>query len=204
MRLRLNEDADNHSEKNGRTFGEPNTLLRCQLVAPRRHRGKEEKRHRHVSDTFLRRHRSPFSVCICLPGLPTWHRFGQVPARSLLSSPLLIAYSPCLPSHPMRPWTTLPERTWLAERIPQWHRRTDRKGSGFLEQTVIDFLKTFPEHKIEPLKLHNVSVAPYSLLKRLLTRDRKFNDGTITTATNLAPNPSPLFPPSSLPNLGGR
>ena len=65
----------------------------------------------------------------------------------------------------MKPWTTPDQCKWLTEQIPQWHKRHEKARKGFLEDTVNNFLKKFPDFNLDHSKLPQVSVRFYSLLK---------------------------------------
>lgn len=46
-----------------------------------------------------------------------------------------------------KPWMTLKEYVWLSDRIPQWHKRKEHKG--FMRDTTVAFLETFPDTKVD-------------------------------------------------------
>ena len=59
----------------------------------------------------------------------------------------------------MQPLVTPDEYAWLEERIPEWHRRKEQKYKGFVGNTAAEFLRVFPNSKIDRSEVKDVSVA---------------------------------------------
>lgn len=60
---------------------------------------------------------------------------------------------------PKKPWTTPDERAWLRQQIPRWLKRQEKKYKGVMGKIAFEFLRTFPNSRVDPSKALTVSMA---------------------------------------------
>jgi hypothetical protein len=79
--------------------------------------------------------------CLCL--FVTWSVVPRPAVRTRVF-PQLSPSSPSISAPSCMTWTTKEQLAWLSERIPDWRRSRVEKGSKFLDNTTVEFLKVFP------------------------------------------------------------